>query len=151
MRDSDGSSSDGSVRDSNWGLGDGVDWGGVSGDDGLGGVGLNSGVVDVRGLHDLLDGVDLVGSWDMDGSGHGDLVGLGNVSVGDDLTGDSPGHSHGNINVVLVDLDLGHDVGDLGGDPDVAPDGGGDLGLDDGVSGSRAGRDRCGGDGGVGS
>ena len=139
------------MRDSHWGLGDSVDWSGVSGHDGLCGVGLDSGVVDVRGLDDLLDGVDLVGSWDMDSPGHGDLVGLGHVSVGDDLTGDSSGHSDGNINVVLVDLDLGHDVGDLGGDPDVAPDGGLDLGLDDGVSGSWAGRDRCGRDGGVGS
>ena len=99
----------------------------------------------------LLDWVDLVWGWDGDSSGDWDLVWLGDLLLDNDLTGDSSGHSDGDINVVLVDLDLGDDVGDLGGDPDVAPDGGGDLGLDDGVSGSRAGRDRCGGDGGVGS
>jgi hypothetical protein len=114
-------------------------------------VGLYGGVVDVRGLHDLLDGMDLVGSGDMDGPGHRDLVGLGDVLVGDDLTRDSSGHSHGNINVVLVDLDLGHDVGHLRGDSHVAPHGGGDLGLGDGVSRSETSRDGCGGDGSVGS
>ena len=135
------------VADSNWGLGHSVDWGGVSGDHGLGGVGLHSGVVDVRGLHDLLHGVDLVRGGDGDGPGHGDLVRLGHVGVGDDLTGHSAGHSHGHVNVVLVDLHLGHDVGHLGGDPHVAPHGGGDLLDGDGVSGSEAGRDWCGGDG----
>ena len=139
------------VADGDWGLGHGVDGGGVSGDDGLGGVGLNSGVVDVRGLHDLLDGVDLVGGGDGDGPGHGDLVRLGHVGVGDDLTGDSSGHGHGHVHVVLVDLDLGHDVGHLGGHLHVAPHGGGDLLDGDGVSGGGAGWDGCGGDGSVGS
>ena len=53
MRDSDGSSSDGSVRDSNWGLGDSVDWGGVGSHDSLGGVGLDCVMVDVGGLDNL--------------------------------------------------------------------------------------------------
>merc|ERR550519_1723405 len=129
-------SSNGVVADSDWGLGDGVDGGGVSGDDGLGGVSLHGGVVDVRGLHDLLDGMDLVGSGDWDSPGDGNLVRLGHLGVGDDLTGHSSGHSHGNIHVVLVDLDLGHDVGHLGGDLHVAPHGGGDLLDGDGGGGS---------------
>ena len=137
------------VRHGHGRLGHGVHGSGVRGHHGLGGVGLHGGVVDVRSLHDLLDGVDLVGSGDMDSPGDGNLVRLGDVSVGDDLTGDSSGHSNGHVNVVLVDLDLGHDVGDLGGDPHVAPDGGGDLGDGDGVSGSRSSRDRSRGDGGV--
>ena len=147
----DGDGSNGVVADSNWSLGDSVDGGGVSGDDGLGGVSLHSGVVDVRGLHDLLDRVDLVGSGDWDSSGDGNLVRLGHVVVGDDLTGHSSGNSHGHINVVLVDLDLGHDVGHLGGDLHVLPHGGGDLLDGDGVSRSGAGWDRCRGDGSVGS
>merc|ERR1711972_511303 len=48
-------SSDGRGGSSYGNVGDGVDWGGVSGDDSLAGVGLNGGVVDVRGLDDLLD------------------------------------------------------------------------------------------------
>merc|ERR550519_1123515 len=143
-------SSNGVVADSDWGLGDGVDGGGVSGDDGLGGVSLHGGVVDGRGLHDLLDGVDLVGSGDWDSPGDGNLVGLGHVGVGDDLTGHSSGHSHGNIHVVLVDLDLGHDVGHLGGDLHVAPHWGGDLLDGDGVSGSGTGWDGCRWDGSIG-
>ena len=41
------------MADSDWSLGNSVDWGGVSGDDGLGGVGLDGGVVDVGGLNNL--------------------------------------------------------------------------------------------------
>jgi len=137
------------VSHSNGSLSYSVDWSGVSGDHGLGGVSLNSGVMDVGGLHNLLDGVNLVRSGDWDSPGDGDLVRLGNMVVGDDLTGNSPGDSHGHINVVLVDLDLGDDVGDLGSDPDVAPHGGGDLGLGDSVSRSEASWDWCGGDGSI--
>ena len=97
----------------------------------------------------LLDGVNLVRSRDRDSSGHRHLVGLGDVLVLDDLTGDGPGNSDGDIHVVLVHNNLGDDVGDLGGDPGVGPHGGGDPGLGHGVSGGRAGGDRGGGDGSI--
>ena len=98
----------------------------------------------------LLDGVDLVGGSDVDGPGDGNLVGLGDVLVNNDLTGNGPGDGDGDINVVLVDDDLGDDVGDLGGDSGVGPHGGGDPGLSDGVSGGGASGDRGGGDGSIG-
>jgi hypothetical protein len=123
-----------SVSNSNWSLGNSVDWGSVSGHNSLGGVGLNCLVVDVGGLNNLLDWVDLVWGGDRDGSWHWDLVWLGNLLLNNDLTGNSPGDSDGNLNVVLVDLDLGDDVGDLGGDPGVRSDWGGNPGLGDGVS-----------------
>merc|ERR1719317_1011037 len=58
-------SSRGSVDSSgsNWDMRDSVDWGGVSSHDSLAGVSLDGGVVDVGSLNDLLDGVNLVGSW----------------------------------------------------------------------------------------
>merc|ERR1719186_2573007 len=86
----------GSSNGSNWDVRNSVDWGGMSSYDSLGGVGLVCGVVDVRGLNDLLDGVNLVGSWDWDGTGNGNLDG------------------NWDINVVFLDIDLWDDVGDLG-------------------------------------
>merc|ERR1712128_99961 len=56
-----GSSNWSSSNGSNWDVRNSVDWGGMSSYDSLGGVGLVCGVVDVRGLNDLLDGVNLVG------------------------------------------------------------------------------------------
>ena len=82
----------------------------------------------------LLDWVDLVWGWDGDSSGDWDLVWLGDLLLDNDLTGDSSGHSDGDINVVLVDLDLGDDVGDLGGDPGVGSDWSSNPGLGHGVS-----------------
>ena len=82
----------------------------------------------------LLDWVDLVWGWDGDSSGDWDLVWLGDLLLDNDLTGDSSGHSDGDINVVLVDLDLGDDVGHLWGDSGVGSDWGSDLGLGHGVS-----------------
>merc|ERR1719477_483477 len=73
---SSGSSSKSSS--SNWDMRDSVDWGGVSSHDSLAGVSLICGVVDVGSLNDLLDGVNLVGSWDMDGTWDGNLIRLGN-------------------------------------------------------------------------
>merc|ERR1719291_1106497 len=96
-----------------------VDWGGVGGDDGLLVVGGVGGVVNMGGLNDLLDGVDLVGGRHMDGD----------------------------VNVVVLDLNLGDDVGLLRGDPGVGPHGSEDLLLDNSVSRGRASRDRCRGDG----
>merc|ERR1719312_1980487 len=115
-----GSSSNRDMRDS-------VDWGGVSGHNSLAGVSLICGVVDVWSLNDLLDGVDLVGSWDMDGTWD----------------------SNRDINVVFLDIDLWDNVGDLRGDSGVGSHGSSDLGLDNGVSGSRASWDRCWGDGSI--
>merc|ERR1712168_1335183 len=78
----------GSSDSGNWGVRDSVDWGGMSSHNSLGGVGLNGGVVDVWGLDNLLDWVDLVWSWDMDGSWDWNLVWLGNWLLDKDLSWD---------------------------------------------------------------
>jgi len=131
-------------------LGDSVDWGVDGSDDLLGRVGGVGGVVDVRGLHDLLDGVDLVGGCHRDGTGDSDLIGGSHVLVDDDLTGNRGWHVDRHVNVVLLHIDLGNDVGGLGGDPDVRPHGSEDLLLGDGVSRGRAQVPGCSGDGGLG-
>merc|ERR550519_2585031 len=113
-----------------------VDGGGVSGNDGLGRVDVVGGVVDVGGLDNLLDGVDLVGSGDGDSPGHSNLVGGGHVLVHNDLTLNRDGDMDGDINVVVLDIDLGDDVGLLGSDPGVGPHGSEDLLLDHGICGS---------------
>merc|ERR1719317_306787 len=140
-----GSNSSSSNRD----MRDSVDWGGVSGHDSLAGVSLICGVVDVGSLNNLLDGVDLVGSWDMDGTWDGNLIWLGNVGDLDDLTGNGTWDSNGDINVVFLDIDLWDNVGDLRGDSGVGSHGSSDLGLDNGVSGSRASWYGCWGDGSI--
>merc|ERR1719513_499828 len=134
---------------SNWDMRDGVDWGGVSSYDSLAGVSLDGGVVDVGSLNDLLDGVNLVGSWDMDGTWDGNLIRLGNMGNLDNLTGNGTWDSNGDINVVVLDIDLWDNVGDLRGDSGVGSHGSCDLGLDNGVSGSRASWDGCWGDGSI--
>ena len=101
----------------------------------------------------LLDWVDLVWGWDRDGSWDWDLVWLGNLLLDNNLTGNSSGDSDGNINVVLVDLDLRDNVGDLGSDPCVRADRSSNSGLGHSVSWSRSSWDwswrngsiRCGG------
>merc|ERR1712134_196189 len=113
---------------------DSVDWGGVSSYDSLAGVSLICGVVDVGSLNNLLDGVNLVGSWDMDGTWDGNLIRLGNVGDLDDLTGNGTWDSNGNINVVVLDIDLRDNVGDLRGDSGVGSYGSSDLGLDNGLN-----------------
>merc|ERR1712033_135914 len=121
----------------------------MSSHDSLAGVSLDGGVVDVGSLNDFLDGVNLVRSWDMDGTWDGNLIRLGNVGDLDDLTGNSTWDSNRDINVVFLDIDLWDNVGDLRGDSGVGSDGSSDLGLDNGVSRSWASWDRCRGDGSI--
>merc|ERR1719435_507604 len=154
------SSNWGSSNSSNWGssnsmssigsnrdMRDSMDWGGMGGHDSLAGVGLVCGVVDMRGFNDLLDGVNLVGSWDWDGTGNGNLIRLRDMLVDNDLTGNGTWDSNRDINIVLLDIDLWDNVGDLGSDSGVSSDWGSNLGLDNGVSGSWAVVNRCWGDG----
>lgn len=124
-----------------------VNWGGVGGDDGLLVVGGVGGVVNMGGLNDLLDRVDLVRGSHGDGTGNRDLVRGRDVLVHNHgaLNGDR--HMDGDVNVVVLDLNLGDDVGLLRGDPGVGPHGSEDLLLDNSVSRGRASRDRCRGDG----
>jgi len=124
-----------------------VDGGGVGGDDGLLVVGGVGGVVHVGSLDDLLDGVDLVRGSNRDGPGDRDLIGLGNVLVHNDGALNGDGDMDGHVNVVVLDLNLGDDVGLLRGDPGVGPHRGEDLLLDNGVSRGRASGNRCRGDG----
>jgi len=124
-----------------------VDGGGVGGHDGLLVVGGVGGVVHVGSLNDLLDGVDLVRGSNRDGPGDRDLIGLGNMLVHNDGALNGDGDMDGHVNVVVLDLNLGDDVGLLRGDPGVGPHGGEDLLLDNSVSRGRASRDRCRGDG----
>merc|ERR1719233_1221898 len=72
---------------SNRDMRDSVDRCSVSSHDSLAGVSLICSMVDVGSLNDFLDGVNLVRSWDMDGTWDGNLVRLGNVGDLDDLTG----------------------------------------------------------------
>jgi len=124
-----------------------VDWGGVGGDDGLLVVGGVGGVVNMGGLNDLLDGVDLVRGSHGDGTGNRDLVRGRDVLVHNHGALNGDGHMDGHVNVVVLDLNLGDDVGLLRGDPGVGPHGSEDLLLDNSVSRGRASRDRCRGDG----
>ena len=78
-------------------------------------VGLDSGVVDMRTLNNFLDGMILEGSWDWDSMWDGD----------------------GDINFVVLDIDLWDNVGDLRGDSGVGSDGSSDLLLDNSVRRNR--------------
>jgi len=124
-----------------------VDGGGVGCHDGLLVVGGVGGVVHVGSLNDLLDGVDLVRGSNRDGPGDRDLIGLGNMLVHNDGALNGDGDMDGHVNVVVLDLNLGDDVGLLRGDPGVGPHRGEDLLLDNGVSRGRASGNRCRGDG----
>merc|ERR1719153_1619789 len=84
-------------------------------------------MVHVGSLDDLLDGVDLVRGSNRDGPGDRDIDGL--------------------VNVVVLGLNLGDDVGLLRGDPGVGPHGSKDLLLDNGVSGGGTSGNRRGRDG----
>jgi len=138
-----------SMSITDWNMRNSMNWGSMSGHNSLAGVGLVCGVVDVRGLNNFLDGVDLVGSWDRDGTGNGDIIRLGNMGNLDDLTGNSTWHSNRDINIVLLDIDLWDNVGELGGDSGVSSDWGSNLGLDNGVGRGGASWDRCRGDGSI--
>ena len=124
-----------------------VDGGGVGGHDGLLVVGGVGGVVHMGSLNDLLDGVDLVRGSNRDGPGDRDLIGLGNVLVHNDGALNGDGDMDGHVNVVVLDLNLGDDVGLLRGDPGVGPHGSKDLLLDNGVSGGGTSGNRRGRDG----
>ena len=124
-----------------------VDGGGVGGHDGLLVVGGVGGVVHVGSLNDLLDGVDLVRGSNRDGPGDRDLIGRGNVLVHNDGALNGDGDMDGHVNVVVLDLNLGDDVGLLRGDPGVGPHGSKDLLLDNGVSGGGTSGNRRGRDG----
>ena len=124
-----------------------VDGGGVGGHDGLLVVGGVGGVVHVGSLNDLLDGVDLVRGSNRDGPGDRDLIGLGNVLVHNDGALNGDGDMDGHVNVVVLDLNLGDDVGLLRSDPGVGPHGSKDLLLDNGVSGGGTSGNRRGRDG----
>merc|ERR1711936_805943 len=128
---------------------DSVDRGSVSSHDSLAGVSLICSVVDVGSLNDFLDGVNLVRSWDMNGTWDGNLIRLGNVGDLDDLTGNGTWDSNGDIDVVVLDIDLWDNVGDLRGDSGVGSDRSSDPLLDNGVSRSWASWDRCRGDGSI--
>ena len=124
-----------------------VDGGGVGGHDGLLVVGGVGGVVHVGSLDDLLDGVDLVRGSNRDGPGDRDLIGLRNVLVHNDGALNGDGDMDGHVNVVVLDLNLGDDVGLLRSDPGVGPHGSKDLLLDNGVSGGGTSGNRRGRDG----
>ena len=124
-----------------------VDWGGVRGDNWLLVVGGVGGVVHMGGLHDLLDGVHLVRGRHGNGTGHRDLVRLRDVLVNNHSALNRDGDMDGNVNVVVLDLNLGDDVGLLRGDPGVGPHGSKDLLLDNGVSGGGTSGNRRGRDG----
>merc|ERR1719334_2307134 len=121
--------SGGSRGDSNSSV-SGDDGGGVGGDNRGGGVVGVSGSVDVGLLNHLVDGVNLVGSGNRHSAGHGNLIGGGHVLVDNDLTLDGDRHVHGHINVVLVHLQLGHDVGLDRGDSGVGAHGGSKYNVD---------------------
>merc|ERR1712106_260607 len=132
-----------SMSIADWNMRNSMNWGSMSGHNSLAGVGLVCGVVDVRGLNNFLGGVDLVGSWDRDGTGNRDIIRLGDMGNLDNLTGNGTWHSNRDINIVLLDIDLWDNVGQLGGDSGVSSDWGSNLGLDNGVSGGGASWDRC--------
>merc|ERR1719268_398284 len=111
-----------------------VDGSGVRSNDSLGRVDVVGGVVDMGGLNNLLDGVDLVGGGNGNSTGNSDLVRSGHMLVHDDLTLDGNGNMDGDVNVVVLYIELGDDVGLLGSDPGVGPHGSEDLLLDHGIS-----------------
>ena len=118
---------------------------GVSGHDGGGRVGGNGLGVDMGLVDNLLDGVDLVGGLDVDGTGNVIGDGVGDVLVDNDGALNGDGDVDGDINVVLVDLSNGDDVGLLGSDPGVGPHGGEGLGDGDGIGRGGSSWDGCGG------
>merc|ERR1712180_477377 len=76
---------------------------------GDGRVDVVGGVVDMGGLNNLLDGVDLVGGGNGNSTGNSDLVRSGHMLVHDDLTLDGNGNMDGDVNVVVLYIELGDD------------------------------------------
>jgi hypothetical protein len=91
-------------------------------------------LVNDGGLVDVLDGVDHVGLGNGIRLGHIDIVRLGHPGLVDHLSLDGDRDSDRDLDGVPVDLELGLDAGQLGGDDGVGSDGGGDHLLGDGVS-----------------
>merc|ERR1711931_421961 len=148
MGNSDGGGSYGMSNGGSMGNGNG---GGVGNSDGGGNTGTVAlgvgGMVDNGLFNNLVDGVDLVGGGDRDGTGNLNSVGLGNMLGNNDFSLNGDGDIDGDINVVLVDLELGDNVGLDGGDLGVSSHWGEDSLLGDSVSGGGAKVDRCRGDG----
>jgi len=124
-------------------IGNSVDWSVDRCDDSLGRVGLVSSMVDMRGLYNLLDGVDLVGSGNWDGTWDGNVIRSSDMLVDSDDTLNRGWDMDRDINIVLLYIDLRDDVGSLRSDPGVSPDRGEYLCLDNSVSRSKTSRDRC--------
>merc|ERR1712186_49440 len=111
-----------SMSNTKWDMRNSVGWGSMGSYNSLARVSLICGVVDVRSLNDFLDGVDLVGSWDMDGTGNRNFIRLSNMGDLNDLTGNSTWDSNRDINVVVLDIDFWNNVGDLRGDSGMSSD-----------------------------
>jgi len=107
-------------------------------------------LVNDGGVNNLVDGVDLVGCGY--GIGLGDLngVGFGNMYVNDDFSLNGNGHSNGDLDDVFVNLELRNDLGHLGSDDRVGPDGSLDFGDGNGISGCGSPVDGGCGDGSIG-
>merc|ERR1739838_1081562 len=89
------------------------------------------------GLNNLLDGVNLVGSWDWD------------FLVDNDLTGNGTWDGNGDINIVFLDISLWDNVGDAGSYSGVGSDWSKDSLLDNSVSRGRSIRNGSWGDGSI--
>ena len=102
------------------------------------GVRCVGGVVHVRGLNDLLHGVHVVGCRNSNGTRNSNLIGPCNVLGYDNLALDSNGNVDGNINVVVLHVDLGDDVRLLGSNARVRAHGSNNPLLGDSISRSWA-------------
>ena len=98
-----------------WGSNSGLNYG-SSGNGLVNGV---AGLLDDRGLNNLLDRVDLVGLGNSIGLRNLDGVGPGNLLLVDDFALNRDWVRNGNVDGVLVDLELGLDAPDLRGDDGV--------------------------------
>lgn len=93
-------------------------------------------LLDDWGLNDVLDVVDWVWLLDADWDWDVDLVWLGDWLLNDDGPLNGHGHWDGHINLVLVDVQLGNDLGPLWGDDGVLTSKTEDGLVDDLVGGS---------------
>merc|ERR1719328_959504 len=79
-------------------------------------------LVNDRGLHNMLDGVDSVGLGDSIGLFNLNSVGLSHMFVNDDFSFDRDRHGHRDLNSVFVYLKLGLNASDSRGDFGVGAD-----------------------------